>query len=174
MARAAAAAAGPESGDVSLKSTAAAAAAAAAEEEEEEAEEEEEEAEAEEEEEVRQALAAAQLVEVTVAAGGMEEVELRVSERTHMYVSVDVAKGRDVDFGMMLVQPGVDGADDPPAPSRLFGPCHRATNLSANVLVPHAGTVVLGFDNSGSWVREKRVHFRVRLGDGSGRGATLL
>ena len=92
-------------------------------------------------EEVRQALAAAQLVEVTVAAGAMEEVELRVSERTHMYVSVDVAKGRDVDFGIMLVQPGVDGADDPPTPSRLFGPCHRATNLSANGI--HAGAQTL-------------------------------
>ena len=50
----------------------------------------------------------------------------------------------------------------------------RATNLSANVLVPCAGTVVLGFDNSGSWLRERRVLFRIRLNDGTGPGADLL
>ena len=48
---------------------------------------------------------------------------------------------------------------------RLFGPCRRATNLSANVTVPTAGTVVLGFDNSGMWISSKTVRFRARLGD---------
>ena len=87
---------------------------------------------------------------------------------------MDVARGRDIDFGIMLLPPEDQSDTDSSGPVRLFGPCQRATNLSANVFVPRAGTVVLGFDNSGSWVRERRVHFRVRLGDGSGPGAELL
>ena len=173
------------------------------------------EAEEEEEEEVRRALSAAELVETTVAAGALEEIPIFVPEKGHIYISFDVAKGRDVDFGVMLLPEGTqpnsvipqgafatafapaegaeDGVgsaanldgdthegeepDDPNAetgPCRLFGPCRRATNLSANVMVPRAGVVVLGFDNSASWIRERRVFFRVRLGDGSGRGVELL
>ena len=77
---------------------------------------------------------------------------------------MDVLKGRDVDFGVMLLP---DGSDTEPI--RLFGPCRRATSLSANVLVPQPGTVVLGFDNSGMWFSTKLVRFRVRL-DGANGG----
>ena len=51
-------------------------------------------------------------------------------------------------------------------PIRLFGPCRRATSLSANILVPQAGTVVLGFDNSAMWISKKVVQYRIRLADG--------
>jgi hypothetical protein len=130
----------------------------------------------EEEEEVRRALAASERVETTVASGAMEEVEMRVQGKTSMYVSVDVEGGRDIDFGIVFLPEQPEPADEQeePRPHRLFGPCRRATNLSANVAIPGPGTVVLGFDNSGSWVRPRKVFFRVRLGDGTGPGAELL
>ena len=52
---------------------------------------------------------------------------------------------------------------------RLFGPCRRATSLSANVRVPGAGVAILGFDNSAAWLSSKTVRFRARVGDGSGQ-----
>jgi len=117
----------------------------------------------EEEEEARLALKDAKPCELKISPGTTEEVELRVDEATHMYVSVDVISGRDIDFGIMHV-PHTTGGDEP-APTRLFGPCRRATNLSANVLVPSAGTVVLGFDNSGMWISSKKVRFRAKIQD---------
>ena len=61
-----------------------------------------------------------------------------------------------------------------PGPIRLFGPCVRAQNLTANVHVPSAGTVVLGFDNSRSWFSSKTVRFRARVDDGAGGGAKCI
>ena len=139
-----------------------------------------------EEEEARAALKNAKPCELKLAAGAQEEIELMVASPTNMYVSVDVIKGRDVDFGVMLLPdydadaqrfPSAAGnaasgsastAPNEVEPIRLFGPCRRATSLSANILVPQAGTVVLGFDNSGMWFSSKTVRFRARLGDGRG------
>ena len=154
----------------------------------------------EEEEVARLALQDARPCEMKLAAGAHEEVELRVERpNTNLYVSVDMVKGRDVDFGIVLLSDDSDGQ----TPINLFGPCRRATNLSANVLVPSAGTVVvrpclppcdlvcpffshavlllpcmcppqLGFDNSGMWFTRKVVRFRARLGDQSVSGVTDL
>ena len=94
----------------------------------------------EEEEVARLALQDARPCEMKLAAGAHEEVELRVERpNTNLYVSVDMVKGRDVDFGIVLLSDDSDGQ----TPINLFGPCRRATNLSANVLVPSAGTVVV-------------------------------
>ena len=99
-----------------------------------------------EEEVARAALENAKPCEIKVAPGAHEEVELQVDEPTTLYVSVDVLRGRDVDFGIMhLARSG----ESDPSPTRLFGPCRRATSLSANVRVDKPGTVILGFDNSG-------------------------
>ena len=99
-----------------------------------------------EEEVARAALENAKPCEIKVAPGAHEEVELQVDEPTNLYVSVDVLRGRDVDFGIMhLARSG----ESDPSPTRLFGPCRRATSLSANVRVDKPGTVILGFDNSG-------------------------
>jgi hypothetical protein len=110
----------------------------------------------------------------------LEEIDLTVGGRTPMYVSVEVVRGRDVDFGIMFVadddgdgggdqHPGASGeaAQDEVAPIRLFGPCRRASNLTANLFVPSPGRVVLGFDNSGSWFSSKTLRYRVRTGEGA-------
>ena len=55
----------------------------------------------EEEEVARLALQDARPCEMKLAAGAREEVELRVERpNTNLYVSVDMVKGRDVDFGI--------------------------------------------------------------------------
>ena len=56
---------------------------------------------------------------------------------------------------------GGDAGEDV-TPERLFGPCRRATSLSATVLVPTAGRIVLTFDNSGMWISSKTIKFRAR------------
>lgn len=86
-----------------------------------------------------------------------------------------MVSGRDVDFGIMLI-PEYDGdvGEREISPIRLFGPCRRATSLSANVAVPQAGTIVLGFDNSGMWFSSKTVRFRARVGNGAVTGLTDL
>ena len=62
-----------------------------------------------------------------------------------------------------------------PEPVCLFGPCIGAVNVSANVLVPRAGSVILSFDNSGAWLRSRTVRFRARLEDGeSAKGVAGL
>ena len=99
-----------------------------------------------EEEVARAALENAKPCEIKVAPGAHEEVELQVDEPTNLYVSVDVLRGRDVDFGIMHLE---RSGESDPSPTRLFGPCRRATSLSANVRVDKPGTVILGFDNSG-------------------------
>lgn len=111
--------------------------------------------------EVREAVEGMEQMEATVASGTMEEIEIHVHSKDRMYVSFDVDGGRDIDFGIVFLQEG----EESPQPIRLFGPCRRATNLSTTVAVPGPGTVVLGFDNSGSWVRPRKVLYRVRLGD---------
>ena len=125
--------------------------------------------EAEEEEEVRRALATSKPREVLVAAGANQEIELIAHGPTNLYVSLDVVRGRDVDFGVMLLCE----EDGEIVPIRIFGPCRRASNFSANISVPCAGRVVLGFDNSGSWVYSKTVQWRAAFADESSSGAML-
>lgn len=129
----------------------------------------------------RRALELAKPQEMLIAAGAQEEVELRVdSPNTHMYVSVDVVRGRDIDFGVVLLpdssssSSGGESADVDPTPLTLFGPCRRAASISANVLVPSSGIVVLGFDNSGTWFSSKTVRFRARVNDADGGGSKCV
>ena len=110
---------------------------------------------AEAEEERRRAAAATAEAEprgptksLAVTPGVQEEVSFSVSAGSRLLVSVEVTSGRDIDFGIMLECEG--GADGERA-IRLFGPCRRATKILANVTVPEAGVVHLGFDAPSTW-----------------------
>ena len=90
--------------------------------------------------------------QLRIAAGALEQIELDGVAGAQLTASFEVVRGRDVDFGIMLVRPSRDGDGHAAAEEaiRLFGPCRRATGLATTVLVPEAGRVVLTFDNSGA------------------------
>ena len=104
--------------------------------------------------------------EVCVGPGDSQEVERHAAASSRVVVSFEVQQGQwvrgyDVDFGVVLI-PSPETADDPD-PIRLFGPCRRATSLTACMDVPMAGRVVLNFDNSGMWLTSKVVQCRLQI-----------
>lgn len=90
-----------------------------------------------------------------VAAGAHEDVSVDVPAGARLLVSLEVVAGRDVDFAIsMETEDGV---------VRIFGPARRSTKLLANVAVPHAGRVHMGFDASGAWWGTKSIRYAYQV-----------
>ena len=91
--------------------------------------------------------------QVTVGAGTMEEIPLRVSAGASISLALDVVSGGSIGLGIML-RPADASEDDPPL--RLYGPISRTKTLRASVPVDGTGTAYIGFDNTRSHLRRAR------------------
>lgn len=100
------------------------------------------------------------LKEVVVAAGAAELVAVDVQEGQSLEVAFEVVAGGDVDFLMVVLPLGADGAvDEEGTPTRLYGPTRRSSKLHTKMIIPHAGSVQLQFDATSSWFRSKTVRY---------------
>jgi hypothetical protein len=107
-------------------------------------------------------------VELIIEPGNTRTVERAVRPGDRVVVQLEVEQGRlaryDIDFGIMLLpEPDEHGTTDDDGPIRLFGPCRRATSLTASVPVPCSGRAILSFDNSGMWISSKVVRYCLQV-----------